>query len=66
MVSVYCYVGEKPFRCEICQKSFSRESDLKVHAIVHQDEKPFKCDQCSKSFTRFSTLKEHIRIHTGM
>ena len=60
-----CFLGEKPFQCEQCDRRFARASDLKVHMPVHSDDKPFKCDECKKMFTRLSTLKEHTRIHTG-
>ena len=36
--------NEKPYKCEICQKSFGNKSHLKRHQrIVHENEKPHKC-----------------------
>ena len=63
---MYLISGEKPYKCEKCDRRFARASDLRVHMPVHSEDKPYKCEQCDKMFTRLSTLKEHSRIHTGI
>ena len=59
------HTGEKPFKCQHCDKSFNRSSNLKIHNRTHTGEKPFKCKYCEKSYTTSSALTIHNRIHTG-
>ncbi|CAH1801542.1 unnamed protein product [Owenia fusiformis] len=57
--------GEKPFKCEYCQKCFMLKKVLKQHIRIHTQEKPFKCDHCGKCFIQQNNLKRHIMTHTG-
>ncbi|NXS28112.1 ZN486 protein, partial [Pomatostomus ruficeps] len=45
-----------PYKCEECDKSFTRSSSLICHQMIHSGERPYKCPECGKS---------HRRIHTG-
>lgn len=49
--------SERPFKCDQCIQSFSRNHDLKRHKRIHLAVKPFPCTFCSKSFSRKDALK---------
>ncbi|XWX02106.1 hypothetical protein V2A60_010138 [Cordyceps javanica] len=51
--------SERPFKCDQCIQSFSRNHDLKRHKRIHLAVKPFPCNFCSKSFSRKDALKRH-------
>ncbi|KAL2022126.1 hypothetical protein VTK56DRAFT_5955 [Thermocarpiscus australiensis] len=49
----------RPFRCDVCSQSFSRNHDLKRHQRIHVAAKPFPCPRCGKFFSRKDALKRH-------
>ncbi|XP_064641407.1 uncharacterized protein LOC135496177 [Lineus longissimus] len=61
--------SEKPWECDICQKSFSTHSYLKYHMSTHKDAedraRPHLCSVCGRGFYKISQLQDHLNAHTG-
>lgn len=49
---------ERPFRCDSCPASFTRNHDLKRHSKLH-GKKAWKCSGCAKLFSRRDAIKRH-------
>ena len=57
------------FFCRSCEKTFTRNSTLKLHEeTVHEGIKyNFKCQKCPKEFAHLATLKQHGEVvHEGI
>ncbi|XP_043936189.1 zinc finger and BTB domain-containing protein 41 [Protopterus annectens] len=54
------------WKCEVCNKSFTRKPHLEEHMILHTQHKPFKCTYCEEHFkSRFARLKHQEKFHLG-
>jgi KRAB domain-containing zinc finger protein len=60
---VHC--EERPFRCDVCDKSFAIQTDFKRHKIMHSEERPYDCEVCNMSFRYLNALKEHMFRHNN-
>ena len=51
------HTGEISYKCSLCEKGFSDNSNFKCHMSIHTAEIPYQCSQCDKAFF-------HFRPHT--
>lgn len=59
------FLGEMPYACAICAKTFTFQQSYHKHLLYHSDDKPHVCNVCNRAFKELSTLHNHERIHTG-
>ena len=59
--------GEKPFKCDHCDKAIVLNSSLTSHQITHIEEKPCKYDECDKSLLKkfiLFVITEHTMVRS--
>ncbi|XP_029444014.1 zinc finger protein 182-like [Rhinatrema bivittatum] len=57
--------SEDHYKCQKCERSFSKELHLTAHERTHRKEKIYQCTDCEKSFHHKSGILAHQRIHSG-
>lgn len=50
------------FKCDYCQKEFTKKETIRQHMFLHSGIKPYKCSNCSKTFAQPSGKYHHERV----
>jgi hypothetical protein len=56
---------ERPYSCDMCNKSLKQKDGLKIHLSTQSGEHPYVYHICHKSFTFQYKMKCHEHIRTG-
>ena len=57
------HTGEKPYKCNYCDRAFAQSNDLRKHTRTHVGDNTYQCKECPDSFRLQSELRAHIKVH---
>ncbi|XP_037051407.1 zinc finger protein 54-like [Bradysia coprophila] len=61
------HLHEEPFRCRICENTYSSNGSLSRHLKTHSKEEHFiKCTECDYKTLQYSSMKGHMRTHSKL
>jgi len=55
--------ADATFQCDLCDKKYTSNHNLKSHRRTHERSKPFGCSICAERFTRKDVCDRHERGH---
>lgn len=62
------HIGDRPFKCNLCTKSFKRKGNLNIHNKREHGNgflEVYKCDECGKEFRNEWYWNKHKFVHSS-
>ena len=59
------HAGQRPFKCDRCQATFTRQYSLKYHLMTHESWSRFTCPHCNRKFNHPSHFRNHVATKHG-
>lgn len=57
----YIHLSERKFKCNVCEKAFKREIELKEHMATHTGDVLYNCEYCTKTFNSKANMYAHTK-----
>lgn len=57
------HVGDRPYHCDHCSKTFSGRGPLQSHLRIHNRPSTVKCSVCNEALRDKTALSAHMKIH---
>ncbi|XP_045502035.1 zinc finger protein 93-like [Colias croceus] len=54
---------EKNNKCDVCDKSFIKKYELRLHMLRHKQNKKYVCTVCGEGYRRKANFNNHFKIH---
>lgn len=56
-------VNRRSHKCQVCDKTFMRKSNLVDHLRLHANLRLYKCEYCAKEFVQAGNYRSHLRVN---